>query len=190
MKCLFSKNLRRLKGVYTLFNTQQPKKLQASKGFSLIEMLIYVAILSAIAIVVVNITLSLAQSVSELKVAKNINSSAIASVERMARDIRSATVIDAIQSTFDVHPGRLTFISRGVVIEFYLDGDTLKVREDSVDAGQLTSNNTLVKNLIFRRLSDGPLDGVKIEMTIESSQGKIIKTENFYDFIVLRGRYF
>lgn len=172
---------------HTITNTSN---ISQKRGFSLVEMLIYVAILSAIMIIVVNITLALAQSFSTLKVTKTINGSAIVSIERMTRNVRSATSIDLVQSTFDAHPGRLTFISAGIITEFYLDGDTLKVREDGVDKGQLTSNNALVKNLVFRRLFVGPIEGVRIEMTIESSQGKVVKTENFYDFVVLRGKYF
>lgn len=163
----------------------------SKKGFTLVEMLVYVAILSVLSVVVINTSLSLARSYNSLKVSRNINSAAIISFERMTRDIRLATNVDTSTSTLNSHPGRLGLeIGTATTSHYYLDGTTLRVIENGVDAGALTTGDVEITNLIFRTVTDNTLQAVKIEMTIESTLGNTTKTEKFYDFVTLRGTYF
>lgn len=164
--------------------------VRTTKGFSLLEMLVYVTILSITAVVVVNTLLVLANSYGTLRVSQRINSSAMAALERMSRDIRSGESVDTLNSTFDVHPGRLTLQAGATTTEFYLDGDVLKVRENGVDVGSLTTKDTTVSSLIFRYVFIGASKAIRVELTLTDSRKEISKTENFYSFVVLRGTYF
>jgi len=170
--------------------TLQKKYPNAVLGFSIIEMLVYIAILGVLTVVVINTVLSLAQSFSSIKVSRNINNSALSAFERVVRDIRDADAIDVANSTFDVHPGRLTLTKGATTTEFYLDGGSLKIRENSIGAGVLTKQNTTVTNLVFRHsIVASTFESIKIEMTLSGSQGSLIKTENFYTAAVLRKTY-
>ncbi len=161
-------------------------------GFSLIEMLVYVAILASIAVVVVNVAVVLAESYGTLQATRNINISAVTALERVVHDVRVSKNVDVGNSTLGSHPGRLTLTratTTPTTSEFYLDNGILKVREDGVVAGSLTNDNTSVTNLVFRHVVSGSIELVKIEATLESTVGTTTKTENFFDSIILRGSY-
>ncbi|MDP6387975.1 MAG: type II secretion system protein [Candidatus Pacebacteria bacterium] len=166
-------------------------KFQHSKkaGFSLIELLVYIAIIAAMMTLVINILLSSSKSYNDLKLSRNINNSAITSLERMTREIKASDYIDISNSVFDANPGRLTVKNATTTSEFYLDGNTLKVKENGIHAGALTHNEASVDNLVFRTADNGTSKGVKIEMTLSSSYRNLSKTKKFYSFGVLRNSY-
>ena len=163
------------------------KKIKNKKsGFSLIESLIYIAILSTMAAIVVSTLLITARSYNGLKKSRNINNSAITSLERMTRDIKSANDIVITESAFDIHPGRLTVQSSATSTEFYLDNGALKVKENSIDTGSLTHTGVLVDSLIFKMFDNGISKAVRIEMDVSIEDRGVIKTKKFYSTAVLR----
>ena len=78
-----------------------------SRGFTFIEIIIYVAVLAVFSILVVDIILVLTESFGRFKTANRINSSAEVALERMVREIRLADDIDVSGSILNVSPGRL-----------------------------------------------------------------------------------
>jgi len=163
-------------------------------GFTLIEMIVYVAILSAVFILVVNTILIVSRSYSAIKVTSDINSSASISLERLIREIRLASGVDTIQSNLGTHPGRLflnTVDSLGapMTLDFYIENNLLKLKKNGVLSGTLVRDNIQVTNLIFRHIELGVSEAVKIEMRIQGTEGKSTKTEDFYGTAVLRGSY-
>jgi len=164
-------------------------KSSLKNGYSLVEMLVYVSILSVLAVLVVNVIIVLGQSYGALKATRNVNSAAMTSLERTVREIRLSNSVDTVNSTFGTHPGRLTLSMGATTTEFYLDSGVFKVRQNGSDEGALTQDGTSVTNLVFRYITVGSIESIKIEMTLESTVGKSTKTENFYNFVVLRGSY-
>lgn len=159
------------------------------RGFSLLEMLIYISILTITAVIVVDILLSTAKSYNSFKISRSINSTVSTSLERMTREIRAADDVLLIGSTFDTHPGRLTLQIASTTSEFYLDGNVLKIKEGGIDAGSLTSSKLSVDNLVFRLLDNGVSKAVRIEMTLLGTERNITKAKTFYSFAVLRNSY-
>lgn len=155
-------------------------------GFSLIESLIYTAILSVMAAVVVNVLLITTKSYNNLRTSRNINNSIITSFERMTRDIKSANNIVIAESTFDTHPGRLTIESSATTTEFYLSGGTLRVKENTIDAGPLIQQESSIDNLVFRLLDNGTSKAVRIEITMSIVYKGKTKIKKFYTTAVLR----
>lgn len=160
-----------------------------TKGFSLIEMIVYVSILSVIFVIVVNTLLIVSRSYSSIKISLDINNSATVSVERMIREIRKANSVNLAQSTLDSNPGRLVLNTTDdaglpLIVDFYLEDDTLKLKEGGVFSGDLT-DGVDVTNLVFRSISNGTSEAIKIEM--ELSNGS--KNKIFYNTAVLRGSY-
>lgn len=150
------------------------------------ELLIYITILSTMTVLVVNVLLITARSYNGLKISRNINNSAITALERMTRDIKSASDVVAVQSIFDVHPGRLTVQSSATTTEFYLSSGVLRVKENDVDIGPLTHQVSSIDSLIFKLFDNGTTKGVRIEMTMSVEYKNITKTKKFYSFVVLR----
>lgn len=170
------------------------KQAYLKKGFSLIEMTIYAAILSVLAIVTINATFSTIGSFAEFRVARDLNSSAASLLERMTREIRVAHGIDATQSTFDANPGRLTLLTKDsggadTTTEFYVENDMLKIKEGGVAMGTLTSSSATVTNFVIRSLSNPKSSAIKTELGLTATRSGVSKSGNFYSTILLRGSY-
>ena len=155
-------------------------------GFSLIEMVVYVAIAAGILTASVNSISVLMKSFNNARVTSKINNSAEAAMERMTREIRTAYSINPA-SVFGSSPGRLkldTYDEAGATTtaDFYLDNGTLKLSEGGGTANPLTLNGISVSNLIFYQMANSTTSkAVKVEM--------IINGKNFYDTAILRNSY-
>lgn len=168
--------------------------LSRRRGFTLIEMVVYVAILGIIAVLAINSTLAMTSAFTSLRVSRDLNSSATVLFERLTRDIRGAYGIDISQSTFNSSPGRLTLNTKDVggsntTVEFYVDNGLIKIREGSVAQGAIMTTSTGVTNFVVRQLSNTNTQAIKIETTLSAKRGNITKTRNFYTTVILRGTY-
>jgi prepilin-type N-terminal cleavage/methylation domain-containing protein len=170
----------------------QEPRLQ--KGFSLIEMLIYVSIVSVFMVVVVQVVLGIVDQYSYLRLARNIENSATVSLDRLIREIRAAESIDMAQSIFNANPGRLVLSKRladGTLttVDFYIATGTLNLKEGGAYSGPLTASTTSITNLIFGVLSTTTSKAIKIDMELTSTQKEITKTGIFHSTVVVRGTY-
>lgn len=173
---------------------QKTRQGYFQKGFSLIEMIIYVAILSVLTIVTVNATFETVRVFAEFRVSKNLNSSAVSFLERITREIRAANDIDLAQSTLGVNPGRLTLLIKdaggaNTTVEFYVENGKLKIKEGGVATGSLTSSSVVVNNFTVRSLLNPNSSAIKIELDLTATRGGISKNRHFYSTIALRGNY-
>lgn len=161
-------------------------------GFTLVEMIIYIAFFATLSVLALDSTLLVMKSFYNIRLSQNINQSATVGLERMSREIRNAYEIDTINSTFGTTPGRLTLKTKdstgvNTTIEFYVSGSQLAIKEGGVDKGSLMTKNAVLTNLVFRQIANPNSRAVKIEMTIRDTRGVLQKDVNFYDTIVLRG---
>ena len=157
-----------------------------NRGFSLIESLIYIAILAIMTTLIVNMLIVTVRSYNNLKISRNINNSMIMSLERITRSIKSADNVLVLESTFDTHPGVLTLQAGATTTEFYLSGGTLRVKENTIDTGSLTQQNLSVDSLVFTLFDNGTSKGVRINMTVSIIYKDTVRTKDFYSFAVLR----
>ncbi|MFH1956190.1 MAG: type II secretion system protein [Patescibacteria group bacterium] len=165
-------------------------------GFTLIEIIIYTAILALIFALVVNSLAVVIKAFNQGRLAIKINNSAEVAVDRMVREIRAAYDIDG-NSVFDSHPGRLILITDSLItpgstttLEFNLDLGRIMVEEEGDIVEALTSSDLTVTNLVFRQISASSTSkAIKIEMEIHGLSGNYQKTENFYNTAILRKSY-
>ncbi|PIP86486.1 hypothetical protein COV42_00575 [Candidatus Campbellbacteria bacterium CG11_big_fil_rev_8_21_14_0_20_44_21] len=175
--------------------TKNLKKRNSEKrrGFTLIEMIIYTSILSAVFVLVVNTLLLISRSYRSIKLTNDINNSASLSLERLTREIRLAESVNAGSSILGAHPGSLvlntTEEGSPATLNFFLEDDALKLSKDGLLSGLLTRDNIEVSNLVFKLSSGENSEMVKIEMTLTGSEKGMIKSDNFYTSAVLRGSY-
>lgn len=164
------------------------------KGFSLIEMLVYVSVLTIIIITIISILFTLTKSHRNAVALKQIQSNALFSMDRVSKEIHNAKSVDIIQSLFGVNPGKLVINSIDTngdtrVVEFFLQEGVLKINENGIYSGQLTASSTFISNLVFRHIHEQKADAVKIEMQLTSGEGEFVRTENFYNTVILRDSY-
>lgn len=164
-----------------------------TKGFTLVEMIIYIAFFALLSTLAVEATLVVMKSFYTLRLTQSVNQSATVALERLSRDTRNAYDFDAGQSTFGTSPGRLTLKTKdaagaNTTIEFYVDAaNQLRLNEGGVDKGALVTKSVTVTNLVFRSINTTNSKAIKIEATLRDSRATTIQTVKFYDTIVLRG---
>lgn len=155
------------------------------------EMLVYIAMLVALLAVMVQMTVTISKTHRSTKVSKNIESAAVSAMERITRDTRNAIRIDMATSTLSSNPGAVGLVFTGTpsAVRFYSLNNRIYINEDSVNIGALTPEGVTVTNLVFRKISSGTLEALKVEMTIQGTLGDVTRTKNFYSTVVLRGTY-
>lgn len=162
-------------------------------GFTLIEMVVYAAVLGVLSVVAINATLTMTQAYASLRASRDLNVSATTVLERMAREIRDASAIDAT-SVLGVNPSDLVLNTKdasgaATTIEFYVQNGLINVKEGGVAQGSLMTSSTQVGNFVVRTMSGTNSKAVKIDLTMTAMRGTKSKTRNFYDTVVLRGSY-
>ncbi|PIQ66715.1 MAG: hypothetical protein COV07_00950 [Candidatus Vogelbacteria bacterium CG10_big_fil_rev_8_21_14_0_10_45_14] len=164
------------------------------KGFSLPEMLVYVAILSLLLIVIVSLLSGIASSQKRFRASKNIENAAIFGFDRIIREVRGAKSIETLGSSFGVNPGVLIVnttdqIGSPKTVKFNQSSSNLEIWENGVLQGPITPKDARVTNLVFRNIATGNSQAVRVEMTIESGEGDAYKSENFYSTAILKDSY-
>lgn len=164
------------------------------RGFSLVEAVIYTGLTILVLVAVVNMLLLLSRAYGQLKSSRHMQTSAVSALDRVVRDIRNSQSVDMGQSTLGVSPGVLTLNSTDTAgtaqtFQFYVLNGVLRVKKDSVDLGPLTLPDVTVSNLIFRRISTGISQAVKIDMTFTTGTGQSARSANFYGTAILRDSY-
>lgn len=163
-------------------------------GFTLIEAVIYVAILAVAFTIVVGSLIRMTSAYGRLRDAQNIQNAAITALDRMTRELRDAESIVLASSSFGSHPGRLTLQTTDAsstprTVEFYMDGNVLKMKENGVDQGPIMRPNVVLSSLIFRHATTTVSDAVKVELTFVAGTSTSVRTENFYTTVILRNSY-
>lgn len=164
-------------------------------GFTMVEMIIYVAFFAVLSVLTTNATIMVMKSFYSLRISQSISQSATTALERMSREIRNAYAVDTANSTLTTSPGRLTLLTKDdlgalTTVEFYMSNSQLNMKVGGVDQGALVSKTVTVTNLVYRTISTSNSQSVKIEMTLRDSRDASLgttKTVKYYDTIVLRG---
>lgn len=163
------------------------------EGYSIIEIIVYLAIFTALSILVLNSFIAILNSFNTTNMNRKLLESGSVIMERMSREIRQSQSIDVAHSSFGSNPGilQLNGASTSENSKFAIVGQSLNLYEGTGLSlmGNMLAQNVSVTNLIFRRISTTNSEAVKIEMTLQYSRGQSTKTANFYDTIVLRGGY-
>lgn len=164
-------------------------KLKNKNGaYSIIETIIYVAMLTVLIGAIAYATMTLFSVYKKTKIVRSIEVSAVDSMDRIIRDIRNATSVNTAISSFNSSNGILALVSGTTTSRFYLSNQKIYVDENGTVLGALTSGSANVTSLIFRYIQATSSVAVKVEMTITSSSTPGF-SKNFYNTAVLRGSY-
>ncbi len=147
-------------------------------------MIIYVTILSIIAVVLVNTVLSFTGSYRELQTRRMVDRTAMDVLERFSRTVRASTSIDLASSVLGSNPGALVVVeTRGAIsttTRFYLDGGVVRMDVNGVYFGPLSLESSVVESLVFRINNSGDSNAVRVEMSISASMGTVVSEKNFF----------
>lgn len=163
-------------------------------GFTLMEILIYVAIFAMLAGVVITSFTIVVGTFSNSQTNRDLQESGSTAMERMAREIRQASGVNVSNSVFGVTPGTLELDSTDSsgtarTVKFVYENNAIDMYYGGVLQGNLLGQNIVPTSLFFRNITTTSGSAIKIEMTIEDNRGKDHRTANYYDTIILRSAY-
>ncbi|MEI6478662.1 MAG: type II secretion system protein [bacterium] len=166
-------------------------KLGSLKGFSLIETIIYVSLLSILISAIAWSVTSIFHSYNKMDDTRQVENSAMLSMDRMVKEIRNSRSVDLSNTATSTPNGYLTlndFDQEGdpETMKFYLLNDRVYADKNGVQLGPLTLDNVVVSSLVFRYFPNGNSAGIKIELGLKTPSGVV---NNFYDSAVLRNSY-
>ncbi len=162
--------------------------LRTTQGLTLIELVIYLGIMVLLTTGVVNALYGLLTTYQKIKVVKSVERSGILAMDRMTREIRNGSAINAITAntlTVDSPVGSGT---RTVLFSLGTTSD-IRVSENGVDRGPLTSSSASTTQLVFTQITTAHSLAVKIEFTMRASSTRYVHRATFYDTVILRGSY-
>lgn len=159
------------------------------RGYTLLEIVIYAAILAVIAILVVGSVLSIYQAFAKTRVERKLVLNGDIALETMIRGIRSATSSDTAVSVFGSSPGILQINADNSTEKFSLSGTTLQIKRGASAAENLTSSDVSVTSLIFYATSTANSKMITVRISLQAGSGVFQKTKNFYGSAVMRGSY-
>lgn len=167
-------------------------RLKNSKsGFTLIEMLIYVALLSVMSITAVTTILSLQDMYTSYRINQVLRQTNNVVFERMIADIRRADGVDPFSCVFNDPDGLLDLeIAGNPSAQYHLNGGRVIHTDSNGVSSPLTSDDVTVNTLQFTLINDnGETTMVRVHMNVTADFGSASSTMSFYTSAVLRGTY-
>lgn len=151
-------------------------------GYSLIELLIYVALFAMISVLLVHSLVVLMRTYANANGFRRLQNNGELIIERITREVRDAESISS--GTFGTHPGTLTLVNDGDPVVFAVSNGVVNITEEGV-TNILSTNQVSVTNMVFRRITTQSGEGVKVELTLTTTGG-VIRTGSFYSTVLLR----
>jgi len=164
-------------------------KKKSGAGFALVEMLVYIALLTIISTSSIALLFSLDDMFAENRANQLVTRGGTIAMERMLYDIRSADIVDTFNSTLQSTPGVLTLTRGTTTTEFSKVNGAVNVEVNNVTVGPLTNSSVSVDELRFFMYSNLVTEAVRIKLTLSVTVGETTVTETFYGGTVLRGSY-
>ena len=144
-----------------------PKK---GGGFTLIETLVYIGILSIVVTVIFSFLVWSVRSATKIKVMRETSDNARRAMEIMVYEIKEARNIYTPTSTStQLSLKTIHYLPTGentTYIDFYICGTQLCLKKESQSPIALTSDNVEVNNLVFTPVVTGQIPSVQIELKI------------------------
>lgn len=135
-------------------------KINKQSGFSLLELLIYIAILSSFLVVIVNLFFTVSTSSVREEVRTEVRHNLRFASEQITNEVRKATAIESVSPSGD----SLQITVDGAPTEFRVTGGVLqKIRgasQENITTGNVTVNTT---DPIFTRIGNTIQINLKID---------------------------
>lgn len=157
-----------------------------SKGFSLMELIVYIGIIALVSTSLVLFSVALSNSRQKALAASEVEANAKIVLNYLSRTIRSARAIDDANSLFDANQGRLALWlgpNNTEPIVFNLDGSARpQVTIGANPAVNLSGGAVWLARFKFTKLSDRQ---IAIDLEMRAGQAGTNPTpENFYQSAV------
>jgi type II secretory pathway pseudopilin PulG len=158
-----------------------------TEGYSLIEMLFYISLVSILTIAVVSSLVVMTKAFRETSIQGDFVESA-SMMERISREVRQAYGINSIGAS-DLKLNTKDEVGTNKTVRFVLSSSNVQLYENDVLTGNLNTSVVQVTALSFIQITTPVGTGVKIILSVRSTRDPGARVEDFYSTVVLRGDY-
>lgn len=138
------------------------------RGFTLIEILIYIAILAIIISAVSSFFLWQINSGAKSRAIREVQHNTEQALSIMTKEIREAKSVYTPTSVFNVNLGQLSLETATSYVDFFLCGIQLCQKKESQDPIALTSESVQINNLIFNYIATtSTVPSIKVNLKID-----------------------
>lgn len=166
-----------------------------AKGTTLIELIIYGAILAFISLFTINTLIIVTAAFSQARTERLINTNAEGIMERLMRETRFAQSVDAA-SVLGTNPSDLilkTFVSptddTPASIEFFVSNNNVMLKTRAGNLVALNTSGVSVPIFTAGKITNASTTAIKFQLTLQASSTKTTIQKNFYGTAILRGSY-
>jgi type II secretory pathway pseudopilin PulG len=164
---------------------------KSGAGFTLVEILVYVAVTVLVMLASVTTLLSLDDVLIRNQTERALTNAANVTLERVLRDVRGATNVNLGLSSFGSSPGTLVVETEAAATttEFYVTGGAVHASVNGNDIGPLTPSSVSVESLIFYHYIGTSTEMIRTELTLRAESKVASTTKTYRASGVLRGSY-
>lgn len=154
-----------------MIGTQNKKTYQipSTRGMSLLELLLYIAILSGLMVIISDAFISLSKGRGQAEARSEVNSTIRFVAERIKQDIKNASAVST--PVLGTSANTLTLTVAGVPVVYDVLGGAMRRTENGV-TGTTTGNSVLVDAPTFTRLENynvaqnATTTSIQVQMTL------------------------
>lgn len=155
-----------------------------STGLTLVEVLVYIAVLAILIGVVSSFFVWTIRSNIKAKISREVLDTGRRIIRTINSEIKGAKNIYSPTSVFNSHPGQLSLeivknLPEGEnksYLDFYICQEHLCLKRESQNPVVLTSDEVKITNLVFSRIGDN-LSSLKIDLKVESAENSSGRNE-------------
>lgn len=191
------------KNINNLYRKNRNIQIRSNSGMTLIEIIIYMAMMVVLLGAIVQTVLLLTTHYRAVRNTRDIEDSAIAVIDRLVRTARSADdiVMDSVlgsSTPSGTDPSTISLISNDLstglstTTMFTVDQTTKRVLlyENGVYLGPITKESVSVIGFKVSHIVSSNSKALRVELSLLSDQATpAVISKNFYNTVVLRGTY-
>ena len=155
----------------------QNLELRKKKGFTLIEVLIYAALLVVIGIVVSAYFIQITNIAESSRRSRESLDNARRVMNIVTQEIRHAEAVYTPTSVFGTNPGQLSLETirdlpadeNTTYVDFYLDDSGVYVKRENQVEELISSEKVQITNFTFAHLTGGSGNAVQVSLTVQYS---------------------
>ena len=143
------------------------------KGFTLMELLVYIALIGLIGTAMVRYTIGVSNARNKNFVTQEVQAQGRTALQMISQRIRAANAVNATSSTFGTDPGVLSLAmsdssKNPTIIDLTADDGRLRIKEGSSATQVISDDNLAITNLVFTDLTSTSLrENVRVQLTVE-----------------------
>lgn len=143
------------------------------RGFSFIEVIIYIAIMAFAVVAIASFSISIANSRNKNYVVQEVQANQRGALNIITQRILAAEGVNVAFSTFNTDPGVLSLkmadaAKNPTIIDLNTDNGVLQITQGVASAVAITADEVKVTNLVFTNLTPtGRRENIRIKITIE-----------------------